>query len=203
MLKKVLSAALLVSSLGTGLMAADDANHWMVRVGYIDATSGTYNVEDTNGYTTSDKDMTNSGFEISVLSGVDKGPGFDFRSGLTFQYSTGTLDGGYWSDVDETNMYVLGEFEFAYNVNEYISPIVGFNGGLGGSKYDDGDYQLGAELGAFIGVNGDFYGKFGYYLKYGYSLRKVFDTNDGDSITDADILTAELTPLTFGVSYTF
>jgi len=182
-----------------------DPNRWGLRVGMINS-GGTYTIEDSDGDESPEYNLYDGGFEISLVSGIDKSPGFDFRSALTFQKLDGVLKMDYYGGeediADTSTMLFSGEFEFAYVVNEYVTPFIGFSGGLGVTDVSaDGeeseDNLLTSQLGAFVGVSGDFHENFGYYVKIGMAVR-VFTLDDYDYLVKES-----LNPINIGLSYTF
>ena len=190
-MKKVLLSTATVLMLGASMLSAED---FQVRVG-MTSISGTMNLEDASGSTTPDYDMSGSGFEVSIVGGVDKNEGFDFRPVFTFQSNKTT----YNSNIDSSDIMFLGEFEFAYNINEYASPFVGFYGGVGSTDIPDWDESgcLTADLGLLVGISGAIHEDFGYYGKYTVGS-KIYNIVD-------DTLGVRTTPSTIkiGVSYTF
>ena len=190
-MNKILLSTVAVLMLGASTLNAEDAQ---VRVG-VTSISGTMNLEDEYGNTTPDFDMSGSGFEVSFVGGVDKAEGFDFRPVLTLQSNKTTYD----STVDASDIMLLGEFEFAYNINEYASPFIGFYGGIGSTSIPDFDESrhTTADLGLLVGISGAIYEDFGYYGKYriGSKIYNVADDTVGVRTTPSTI--------TVGVSYTF
>lgn len=93
----------------------------------------------------------------------------------------------------------LGEFEFAYNINRYISPFVGFYGGIGVTNIPltDESNLLTYDLGLSVGASGEIYQNFGYYAKYTTGMK-------GYNIRD-NTLGVRQTPTSVkvGLSYTF
>jgi len=168
-----------------------------LRVGYK-STSGTYTVE-RPGYTTYQGEKAKeSGLEISFAPGSNRGKGFDWRPVLTLQFTSGQLD----DNVDTSTILFLGEFEFAYNFNQYFSAFVGFNGGIGSEtftissiNYDESVTT--AQLGAFIGISGDFNDNIGYFLKISALTRNHAATSYDEYITQF------LSDTTIGLSYKF
>lgn len=177
------------------------ADSMMVRAGIVNSSGdATYEIVDGD-YTSPEFDYDESGFEISLVGGVDTSEGFDFRPALTFQKIDTTIGLGSNDEDFASAMSLLGEFEFVYTINKYISPLVGFSGGL---DYVDVDVEnaedgYGVQFGFFLGVSGEIYEGFGYYAKYAkVSKLTYFRDGDEDIIVDASI-----TPIKFGISYMF
>jgi len=189
--KKRLLSTTAILLLASATLSAEDTQ---VIVG-MTSISGTMNLEDASGYTTPDYDMSGSGFEVSIVGGVDKNEGFDFRPVLTLQSNKTT----YNSTVDASDIMLLGEFEFAYNINEYISPFVGFYGGVGSTNIPDWDESgcVTADLGLLVGISGAISEDFGYYGKYTVGS-KIYNIAD-------DTIGVRTNPSTIkvGISYTF
>ncbi len=180
-----------------------DPSRWALRVGMI-KSGGTYIFEDDDGHESPEFNLDDDGFEISLVSGIDKSPGFDFRSALTFQKLDGVLkvenNGHEYDAIDTSTMLLLGDFEFAFNVNKFLTPFVGFSGGIGLTDFSS-DYSeeeesyLTSQLGAFVGVSGDIFEDFGYYAKFGMAIRYI--------MADDGTIKESLNPMQIGVSYTF
>lgn len=191
-MKKILLSTVTVLLLGGSTLSAED---FQVRLG-MSTTSGTYTVEDAAGNTSQDIDLNNgSGFEVSLVSGVDKSEGFDFRSALTLQSNDIQLGTG----ANTSDIMLLGEFEFAYNINEYISPFIGFYGGIGLTDIPDTDESglLTYDLGFLVGVSGAIYEDFGYYAKYTVGTKGYNVANDTLGVRQNP------SSMKLGVSYTF
>lgn len=173
-------------------MASKSRNAW--RIGIL-SSSGTYLVEDSNGNESPEFDLDESGFEIAYGSHIDENPGFDYRSFLRFQYSSPEFRGIF----EGTTMMLHGDHEWAYKINQYITPFIGFNGGLGATEFDDSDdgWYLTVQLGLFAGVNGNITDKLGYYIRYGKAIQMIADFENEEIIREG------LSPLSLGVSYTF
>lgn len=167
-----------------------------LRVGYKSA-NGTFKNEINSD--TIDGDVEETGYELSFVVGTNRAKGFDFRPILTLQYSTGNLN----NVTDSTALLFLGAFEFAYNINQFISPFIGFNGGIGNETFQNKQagskkYSLFAvQVDPFVGVSGDFIEHFGYYVKYGALYRNHAQTDDGQFIS------LFMNDLTIGLSYKF
>ena len=191
-MKKILLSTVAVLLLGGSTLSAED---FQVRLG-MSTTSGTYTVEDAVGNTSQDIDLKNgSGFEVSLISGVDKREGFNLRSALTLQSNDIQLGTGY----NTSDIMLLGEFEFAYNINEYINPFIGFYGGIGLTDVPDADESglLTYDLGLLIGISGAIYEAFGYYAKYTIGIK-------GYNVADDTIgIRQNPSSMKLGVSYTF
>jgi|GEM_PF-4445626 len=190
-MKKILmsTSALLVLS-GATLSAED----FQVRLG-MSSTSGTFHIEDSYDNQSPDYDISGTGFEVSIVAGTTKKPGFNLRPVLTLQSNSIKLDDA----IDTSDIMFLGEFELAYNINEYVNPFVGFYGGIGSTSISDLDESglLTYDLGFLAGVSGAIYEDFGYYAKYTYGMK-------GYNIAD-DTLGIRQNPSTIklGVSYAF
>ncbi len=166
-----------------------------LRVGYK-STSGTYTVN--NLYSTFDGESKERGLEISFSSGSNRGKGFDWRPVLTLQLNKGQLN----SIVDTSTILYLGEFEFAYNFNQYFSTFIGFNGGIGSETFtiSSTSYEertTTAQLGTFIGISGDFNDNIGYYLKISAMTRNHSATSYDEYIKQS------LSDTTVGISYKY
>ncbi len=188
-MKKMASILLLLGIMNVQLFADMGIRVGMIKSGDIEVT-----VEDIDSdyETTYTDDNGEDGWEISLIGGIDKSNGFDFRPVLTFQSV---------EIEDVSTMSLLCEFEFAYNINRYISPFIGFNGGVGYIDFDSEDISNTAryQFGLFVGVSGEIYSDFGYYAKYEMSRNGWYQGYD-----DADLLITEaLSPMRFGLSYTF
>lgn len=177
----------------------ENKDHYQVRVGML-ATSGTYNVVDNNGNTSSDYNIENgSGFELSLVSGKKYAQGIDFRTALTLQFNSWSTPFG--ADISDTMF--LGAGEIAYNINKYLSPFFGYYGGIGisnvsdNSAYDNSS-QLTYDLGLSVGISGDVYKNFGYYAKYNFVGWKGFNIDD-----NTRGIRMSPTSLKVGISYTF
>lgn len=159
------------------------------------SNSGIFHTEDGNGNKGSDFDMSGTGFEVSVVGGVDKNKGFDFRPVLTLQSNNIELNNA----VDSSDIMLVGEFEFAYNINEYLSPFVGLYGGVGSTSIPDADESglLTYDLGFLVGVSGAIYKDFGYYAKYTAGMKGYNVENDTVGIRQSP------SSIKIGVSYTF
>ena len=94
---------------------------------------------------------------------------------------------------------LLSEVEFAYNINEYISPFVGFYGGIGLTTIPDinEDNLLTYDLSLLLGVSGMIYKDFGYYAKFTVGIK-------GYNVADNTLgVRQKPQSMKIGVSYTF
>ena len=174
------------------LLSAEDTQ---IRLG-ISTISGTATFEDAYGNTSQDFDLNDgSGLEVSFVFGVNKSDGFDFRSALTLQSNEVTIG----RNLDTSDIMLLGEYELAYKINEYITPFVGFYGGVGATDIPDVDETglLTYDLGFLLGVSGEIYKDLGYYAKYSIGM-KGYNSED-----DVVGIRQNPTSMKFGVSYTF
>lgn len=188
-----------------GKKAQDTKDHRQLRIGMLSG-SGIYHLKDGSGNHSSNINMKSaSGYEFSLVSGKSNQKGFDLRSVLTLQFNS--WNNGYVTDVSD--IMFLGGGEFAYNINKYISPFIGYYGGIGvadagsdtnyytGANYDNSS-QLAYDLGLFAGVSGEFYESLGYYAKYNFYSYKGFNI-------DENTIGVRMSPTTLkiGISYTF
>ncbi len=182
------------------------SSNTVIRIGFLDG-SGTHYAQYTDTATdeeldTPKYDLDESGFEVSLMFGLDENEGFDFRPGFTIQSTESENDLG----GTVSNIALLAEFEFAYKINPYITPLVGFNAGIGMSS-DDLDTEqedlFALQGGLFVGVHGDIYNDFGYYVKYTLSKRAIVLNDIDDSNVEDAIDKQTVSPITFGLSYTF
>ncbi len=175
-----------------------------IRVGLVHSADLKFTLDD--GYVKHKGTYPNpeNGFELSYvtgiesyISGVESPSGFDFRPVLTFQYVS--------SKDYASTASLLGEFEFAYNLHKYANPFIGFNGGFGYVSIDDSniDSTLNYQFGLFIGVSGEVYEDFGYYLKLEGSTKGMFITEDDGSDSRDWVVRTTSWPLRFGASYAF
>ncbi|MEA1983392.1 MAG: hypothetical protein U9N39_07600 [Campylobacterota bacterium] len=172
--------------------------HSELRFGLI-SSSGTFNFEHTVYGESPEYDLEGSGFEVSLVGGVERSTGFDYRSALTFQMNDIDLK-KYGSTQDETSdMMLLGEYEFAYNINQYLSPFIGFYGGIGLTDMPSRDESscFTYDIGWQVGLSGALYGGFGYYVKHTSGYR-------GYNIADGDMFVAQdVTTMKYGISFAF
>lgn len=176
----------------------DTQEHYQLRVGYS-MISGTYTYEDRFGSITGDRDITGgSSFEVSLVAGKQYTEGFDYKNVYTIQSNK-------WSDADSSKEFsdymFLGEGEIAYNINKYVSPFVGWYGGIGvtdASSFPNSSTELTYDLGFFAGISGDLYKGFGYYAKYNFYSWKGFNVAN-------NTYGYRMSPTTIriGASYTF
>lgn len=194
--KRLLSTVAVLFLAGSTL----NAESIQVRLG-MSTISGTNTLKGANGSTSPAYDLKDgSGLEVSLVSGVDKNEGFDFRSALTLQSNNitrGTDNNNL--NYKTSDIMLLGEFEFAYNINKYISPFVGFYGGVGVTKIPAKDESnlLTYDLGLSIGASGEIYQNFGYYAKYTAGMK-------GYNVDDNTVgVRLKPTSIKVGLSYTF
>ena len=195
-MRKMIYALVLLFTMSVQVFADTSA----IRVGMLKSGDIDVTVEDVDDeYPKFEDTYTDGedGWEISYVGGLDTTEGFDFRPVFTFQSV----------EIDSAStMTILGEFEFAYNINKYISPFIGFNGGLGYVDFDSDvniDNTVRYQFGLFIGVCGEIYKGFGYYAKYESSANGMYNNFDTGT-DDIDVITTQTsTPMRFGVSYTF
>ncbi len=189
---KIMLSTVTVLLLGGTTLSAEDVQ---VRLG-VSASTGTATIENTSNNTTATFDLKDgSGFEVSLVTGVDKEDGFDFRPALTLQSNDVTIGAG----LDTSDIMLLGEFEFAYNINEYISPFIGFYGGIGATDLPaiNESGLLTYDLGLLIGISGEVYKDLGYYAKYSIGTKGYNFSDSSGGIRE------NLNSMKVGVSYTF
>lgn len=200
--KRLLSTVAVLFLAGSTLNAAEALQ---VRLG-MSNTSGTYALEDADGVIRSALDLKDgSGFEASLVAGVDRNDGFDFRIGLTLQSNNITVGlpqyyyTGYLKASETSDIMFLGEYEFAYNINKYISPFIGIYGGIGLTKIPEINESnlLTYDLGALIGISGEIYQNLGYYAKYTTGMKGY---NIGENTVG---IRQRPTSVKVGLSYTF
>jgi hypothetical protein len=216
--KRLLVNTLLVATLATSTFAGDidgdtkndlisenivedTKDYWQLRIGMIGG-SGTYFLKNLYGMQSEDGDINSaSGYEFSLVSDKSNQIGFDYRSVLTLQFNDWTNQ----FDKDFSDIMFLGEGELAYNINKYVSPFIGYYGGIGATdastaydSYFDSSSQITYDLGFFAGVSGNIYEDFDYYAKYNFFSTKGFNVNN-------DTIGYRMSPTTLriGVSYTF
>lgn len=187
--KRLLSIAVVLLSGGSTLSAEDS----QVRLG-ISSISGTVHTVNASGYTSPYYNIDGSGFEVSLVSGVDKREGFYLRPVLTIQSNDTSIEG-----ISSSDIMLLGEFEFAYNINEDVSPFIGFYGGIGMTDIPvlNESGRLTYDLGLLIGVNGTLNQDFGYYAKYTAGIKGYNIQNNTLGVRQS------LSSMKLGVSYTF
>ncbi len=164
----------------------------VIRLGLANSGDIDYTVTNDDGDEIFSGTSTDSedGWDVSVIFGVDSSEGFDYRGGFTLQ----SLD-----ESSVSTMAVLGECEWAYNVNQYVSPFIGFNAGLGSIDVDDASPSF--HFGFFAGISGDVYENFGYYIKLESSGKGYILSSDYE---DSDLMVVTSKVLTrLGVSYRF
>lgn len=169
----------------------------MFRVGKIDLT-GRYSVENLESLiTTTVSDIEQKGWELSIVGGVDTRTGFDFRPMITFQWFDITKSGNNMA----SNMMLLGEFEFAYNLNQYFSSFIGFNAGVGITDFKDQetDAGYGAQFSFFIGLSGEVYKQLGYYTKLSATKKTSYFTYKDVN----KYMSSNLVSIKYGLSYKF
>lgn len=167
------------------------------RLGKINLT-GKYLVENLEDFTTSSiSDLEQKGWEFSIVGGVDTRKGFDFRPMMTFQWFNIIKSG----DNMASNMMMLGEFEFVYNINQYFAPLVGFNTGVGITdfKEQNTDAGYGAQFALFLGISGEVYKHFGYYVKVLATKKTSYFTHEETNM----YMTGDIISAKYGLSYKF
>ena len=212
-MKKNLLSLIAMLLLNTSMLSANDDNgmdesyeanqdtsdHIQLRVGMA-SIGGTFYLESGFGVTTPDSDLKNgSGFDVSLVTGVNRSKGFDYRSVLTLQLQDVTLGDVTLGDVKASSTMFIGEGEIAYNINQYISPFIGFYGGIGVTDIPDINEKgnLTYDLGVLIGISGKIYKGLGYYAKYTAGIKGF---NVADNTTG---IRQKPKVLRLGASYTF
>ena len=159
---------------------------------------GKYSLENLETYITkSVDDIEQYGWEFSIVGGVSRDEGFDFRPMVTFQWFDITKSG----DNMASNMSLLGEFEFAYNFNKYFSPFVGFNAGVGITNFNDEvtDAGYGGQFSILTGFSGLIYEHLGYYIKISATKKTSYFSHEEVN----HYMSSDLLSLKYGLSYKF
>lgn len=159
---------------------------------------GKYSLENIETSTTkSVDDIEQYGWEFSIVGGVERERGFDFRPMVTFQWFKITRSG----DNMASNISLLGEFEFAYNFNKYFSPFIGFNAGVGITDFDDEvtDAGYGGQFSILAGISGNIYENIGYYTKVSLSKKTAYFTHENAN----HYMSSNLISAKYGLSYKF
>lgn len=206
-MKKVISSLLMTSAIvlanepmSTGTDSYDNSgydsvkkNYSFVRVGYKSG-SGDLTVEDS--YSTVDFSEKEKGFEIGFGTN-NTGKTFGWRPIFSLIYNTGEASGV----VDSKTILIQGEFEFYAQVHKYFAPFVGFSGGIGKTSFENSygyDESLtAAQLGASVGVSGQFNNSVGYYAK----MTALYRNHPEDSY--GNFLSHSLNETTAGLYFIF
>jgi hypothetical protein len=216
--KRLLVNTLLVATLATSTFAGDidgdtkndlisenivedTKDYWQLRIGMMSG-SGTYIIKNGYGIQSEDRAINSaSGYEFSLIGDKSNQIGFDYKSVLTLQFNDWTSK----FDKDFSDTMFLGEGELAYNINKYVSPFIGYYGGVGITdssaaydSYSNSSSQITYDIGFFAGVSGNIYESLGYYAKYNFFSTKGFNIN-------GNMIGYRMSPTTIrvGVSYTF
>ena len=159
---------------------------------------GKYSLENIETYQTkSVDDIEQFGWEFSIVGGVSRAPGFDFRPMVTFQWFDIKKSG----DNMASNISLLGEFEFAYNFNKHISPFIGFNAGVGITNFNDEvkNAGYGGQFSLLAGLSGLIYDHIGYYLKVSGTKKSSYFSHEEIN----HYMSSNLLSLKYGLSYKF
>jgi len=169
----------------------------MLRIAKINIT-GRYSLENLETYVTETvDDIEVDGISLSLVGGVSSNIGFDFRPLVTLQLLH-IIESG---DDLASNMTLLGEFEFAYNINNYFSPFIGFNAGVGITDFDNKntDAGYGAQFSLLLGLNGQLYEDIGYFTKLSATIKTSYFTHEDTNF----YMSSKRLAIEYGLSYKF
>lgn len=178
-----------------------------LRVGFLSGSTSD-EIKTSTSTIKSTKDGSEGGLSLSFYAQEFTNDGeFGARPVLTLNIANSELEES-GEKFKVSSVVFLGEFEFFYQVNKSFVPFIGLNGGLGSSKFtvsnqfdSFSDRGLTAELGVFIGVNGQISNNIGYFAKLIGSLRSTA-IRDSNEFVDLNV-NQSLSRLNAGIEFRF